>query len=131
VTKATSKTKAPRANLRGRVLALQEDRRNTRGASQAEHHEGKGRCQQSEADQQDDPGRGAGRLTGEEQRQQNDRAELGKHGPGDDKLAKIRGAFARIVEQRHHHAERRCYQDDGNEERSSHLPCCKKGRADQ
>ena len=54
-----------------------------------------------------------------------------QHGACDDKLAKIRGAFARIVEQRHHHAERRCYQDDGNEERSSHLPCCKKGIADQ
>ena len=60
-----------------------------------------------------------------------DRAELGKHGPGDDELAKLSGALAHISQQRRHDAERRCHEDDGKEEWRSHLPDCQKAIADQ
>src|SRR5205823_1875756 len=74
-----------------------------------------------------------GRATlgfGEEQREQDDRAEVGDGGPGDGELAEGRLGVAGVLEYGDDEAERRCRQRDGEEEWAAHPAGRVEDRAD-
>ena len=60
---------------------------------------------------------GAAVLAGEEHRQQDDRAEVGDRGGGDDELAELRARLAGVLEDRHDDAQRCRHERDGDQHR--------------
>ena len=114
--------RAPHPDLGRRVLQPQQHRREAppvldpgerQRRRDGEHHE--------PADQQE-LGAGRRRLAGEEEGEQDDRAEVGDRGGDDHELTEVAPDLAGVLQHRDHHAERRGGQHDRHEQRGIHLP---------
>jgi hypothetical protein len=70
-------------------------------------------------------------LFREEERQEDDRRDLGDGGPGYDELPELRAHLTCVLQHRNHDPERGCREHDGDEERRPDEPACIQGEADQ
>ena len=108
---------AAHADLRGRVLQPQQVGADAhralraRGPRRARRRRGRAASRSARSVA---PGAA---LAGEEERQQDDRGEVGDRAAGDDELAERRADPARVLEHRDEHAQRRRAERDGDEQR--------------
>lgn len=103
----------------GRLAASQQPEevganraRSLRSAQRQEHDDRQQEQPPEQEQRRPDP-----TLAGEEDREQNDRAEVGDRPGGDDELAEGRGDLPRVLEHRHDHPERGRAQDDRHQQR--------------
>ena len=105
------------ANLGARVLQADERGRDPAGALGLGDGDRHGRDREHEQADQDQLRVEAAGLTGEEQREQQDRGEVSDRGRGDHQLAEGRAGLARVGEHRDDDSQRGRCEDHGDQER--------------
>ena len=109
---------ASHADLRRRVLEAHEHSRQAPGALYTCYRQSNQHHDQREYAKQDQLACGIGRaLAGEEQRQQDDRAEVGDRCRSDHELPEVGADVVGVLEHRDDDPERRRDEDDRNEQR--------------